>query len=392
MAFPKITRFKGLNNVADPLRLKLGWLSVADNVDISNTAALETRRGYTRRVTAAVTGAFNTSDHRRVYVTTPDNISRLMPGNTLQVVAPLSSTARMHWAEVNKQVYFNNGVDSGIISEDDRVVSWRWPEPVALGVSGVSGSLPAGTYQALCTYLMPDGRETGASTASAVILPEGSGLQITGVPQTAGVTTLVYIAPANSSTFQLYGPVTSSSLVWSATPDSLGTNLSTAFLDPLPLGTDVIQHWRGQMYAAQYMPAINQTAVWFSEPLGYHLFNLNSGYLLVPGHVLALAPTESDLIIGTDVGIYAYNGERLDHLAPYGVVPGWAWVIDEDSEKLLLWTTRGVCRAMPFENLTQEYVSVPPGRQAGVALVRADGHKKFVANLVAGGTAFNQRQ
>lgn len=392
MNFPKVTRFKGLNNVADPLRLDLGWLSVADNVDVSNTAALETRRGYTKRVTAALSGAFGTSDFRRVYVIAAGKIQRLMPGNTLKDVVSLSSTARMHWAEVNKQVYFNNGVDSGIIAEDDRVVAWRWPEPVALGVSGVTGSLPAGTYQALCTFLLPDGRETGAGMSAAAVLTDGSALQITNIPQVAGLTTLVYIAPADSTVFQLYGPVTGTSLVWSSAPDTLGTNLATAFLDPLPLGTTVIQHWRGQMWAAQYMPSVNQTAVWFSEPLGYHLFNLNSGYILVPGEVLALAPTESDLVIGTDVGIYAYNGERMEHLAPYGVVPGWAWTVDEDSKKLLLWTTRGVCRAMPFENLTQEYVSVPPGRQAGVALVRADGHKKFVANLVAGGTAFNQRQ
>jgi hypothetical protein len=392
MSFPSITRFKGLNNVADPLRLNLGWLAVADNVDISNTAALETRRGYTKRVNANATGAFNTSDFRKVYVVADGAIKRLTPGGSLVQIVSLSSTARMHWAEVNKQVYFNNGADSGVISEDDRVVAWRWPEPVAPGVSGVSGTLPAGTYQACCTFLLPDGRETGAGAASAVVLPEGSALQVTDIPQVAGLTTLVYIAPANSDVFQLYGSVSGSSLVWSSTPDTLGTNLATAFLDPLPVGTDVIQHWRGQMYASQYLPQANQTAIWLSEPLGFHLFNLNSGYFLVPGQVLALAPTESDLIVGTDVGIYAYNGERLEHLAPYGVVPGWSWTWDEDSKKLMLWTTRGVCRAMPFENLTQEYVSVPPGRQAGVALVRADGHKKFVANLVAGGTAFNQRQ
>ena len=392
MSFPSITRFKGLNNASDPLRLGLGWLSVADNVDITDTAALQSRAGYTKRVTATLTGAFNTSDYRRVYVTSPTAIHRLLPGNTLHPVVSLLSSARMYWTEINKQVYFNNGVDSGIIAEDDSVVAWRWPEPVALGVSGVSGSLPAGTYQALCTYLLPDGRETGASTASTVTLVEGSGLQLTDIPQTAGLTTLVYIAPADSTTFQLYGPVTSASLVWSATPDSLGTNLSTAFLDPLPLGAEVITEWRGQMYAAQFMAATNQTVVWSSEPLGYHLFNLNSGFFLVPGHVLALAATEGALIVGTDVGVYAYTGEKLDHVAPYGVVPGWPTAHDEDSGKLLLWTQRGVCRAMPFENLTQEYVSVPPGRQAGAAIVRMDGDKNCVANLVAGGTAFNQRR
>jgi hypothetical protein len=392
MSFPSITRFKGLNNVADPLRLKLGWLATADNMDVSNTAALEVRRGYTKRLSTPVSSAFCTSDFRRAYVVAGGAIQRLLPNNTLSPIHTLTTTGRMHWTEVNKQVFFNNGADRGIISEDGSVTPLAWPEPVAVSVGAVSGTLPAGTYQACCTFLMPDGRETGAGQASAVILPEGSALRITDIPQVAGLTTLIYIAPADSTVFQLYGPASGSSLVWSSTPDTLGTNLATAFLDPLPIGTTAIQHWRGQLFATQYLASSNQSVVWASEPLGFHLFNLNSGFFMVPGEVLMLAPTETDLIVGTDVGIHAFNGERLEHLAPYGVVPGWSWVVDEDSKKLMLWTQRGVCRAMPFENLTQEYVSVPPGRQAGVALVRADGHKKFVANLVAGGTAFNQRQ
>lgn len=391
MAYSTTRTWSGLNNAGDPLRLGLGWLSVANNVDITSTAALETRRGYVKRLDGSTTDGFSTSDYRRVYVVMGGAIHRVGATMATKPVATLSATARMHWAEVNQLVYFNNGTDSGIINEDDSVLAWRWPAPPAVAVSGGSGSLAAGVYQVACTFLLPDGRETGAGPASAAILPDRSALQITGIPQEPGLTTLVYIAPANSSVFQLYGPAVDTSMVWASPADTLGTDLATAFMDPLPLGTEAIQHWRGQMYASQYLPSANQSVVWASEPLGFHLFNLNSGFFMVPGKALMLAPTSEALIVGTDTGIYAYDGERLDHLAPYGVVPGRPYVLDEDSNKLLIWSTRGVCRAMPFENITQEYMSVAPGAQACAALMRADGHKKFVATLVAGGTAFNQR-
>lgn len=392
MSAPKITRFKGLNTVADPLRLGLGWLSVADNMDVTNTAALETRSGYTKVLNAAPTSAYNTEDYRRVYLAADGYIKRLTGGRTLVDIVPLQSNARVHWTEVNKQVYFNNGVDRGIIFEDDTVHPWDWPVPLAPAMTAVSGSLPGGVYQACFSYRLADGRETGVGEASSVVLPDtGGGISISSVPSAPGCTTLVYLTGANSTVFQLYGSATGS-LVWSAGQDTLGVECTTAFLDPLPSGTESIAHWQGRIYASQFMAPENQSAVWFSEPLAYHLFNLNSGYFLVPGHVLMLAGTEEALIVGTDVGIYAYTDEKLDHLAPYGVIPGWSAVTDEDTNKLMMWTQRGVCTAMPFTNITQEYVSVPPGRQVGAALVRTDGHKKFVANLVAGGSAFNQRR
>lgn len=390
MANPTVNRFKGLNNVSDPLRLKLGWMSAADNVDITNTGAIERRKGYVKVVNGAFTGAFTTSDLTRMYAVVGQSLVRFNADLTTEVVTSLVGTGRMHWAEVNRLVFFNNGVDSGIISASHELSQWSWPEPPSPALTTVSGSLPSGVYLACFTYLLPDGRETGAGVTSAIYLDGTQAMSVTNVPSVSGLITQLYIAPANSTVMQMAGSVVGST-TWNSSADNLGIDLATQFMDPLPRGSDVIQHWHGKMFAAQYLQASNQTVVWISEPLGFHLFNLNSGFFLVSGRVLALAPTAKALVVATDAEIYAYNDEGMVLLAPYGVVPGWSWAKDEDNDTVMLWTKRGVCRALPFENITQEYVSVAPGKQAGCALVRRDGEKKFVSALVAGGTAFNPR-
>ena len=131
--------------------------------------------------------------------------------------------------------------------------------------------------------------------------------------------------------------------------------------------------------------------MWFSEALAFHLFNLNSGFFIVPGRVTMLAPTEDALLIGTTARIFAYS-EKLDLLAKYGVVPGQHWVEDEQvdgSKRILFWTTRGVCSALPFTNLTEKNVSVAPGIRAGGTIVRQGGQKRYLVALQQGGSAFN---
>ena len=170
-----------------------------------------------------------------------------------------------------------------------------------------------------------------------------------------------------------------------------GEDLDVLF-GTLPAGADVIQFWGGRMYAAQYFPGMNQTAVWASEPMGFHLFNLDSGFFLLPGRVLMLAPHDKALIVGTDSHTYAYDGQKLSELAEYGVVPGQHWSEDKQAEgptRILFWTTRGVCSALPFTNLTENSVSVAPGIKAGGTIVRQGGQKRYLAVLQQGGSAFN---
>ena len=382
-----IKSFKGLNNVSDPLRLGLSWLAQADNIDITDTGAVKKRSGYSKTLAGTFTGAYATLDFARMFVVDGGVLKALTgPASAVPLLGRLSA-APMHFTEINQQVFFNNGVDRGVILPDNTVIDWAWQAAAAPNVAAVTGSLPAGLYQVRCTFTLADGRETGAGESAEITLADGQALQISGIDYALGAVTNTYIAPADSSVFQLARRGTASAFVWNNPPDDLGIDLNTNFLDPLPRGADVIQAWKGRIYAAQYFAESNQSAIWFSKPLGFHLFNYNSGFFLVPGRVLMLAPTDDALIIGTEARIWSYLGDKLEELAPYGVVPGWHWA--KDDERTLFWTTRGLCAALPFSNLTERQVSVAPGISAGGAVVRHGGQKRYLVALHRGGSVFN---
>lgn len=387
-SLPRIDRFKGLNNVSDPLRVGLGWLMQADNIDITDTGALKKRSGYSLVQAGAFTDAYATLDEQRMYVMDGGQLKAMTsPASSITLQSGNSSTP-MHWTEINEQVFFSNGTDAGIIQPDNAVLPWRWAEPDAPALAAVDGDLPAGLYRVLCTYTLADGRETGGGDPVEITLTVGQAIQISRISQLAGCVTNVYIAPADSTVFSYFRTTLQTALVWNYSPDNLGRDFTGDMLEPLPFGVNVIQAWRGRIYAAQYFQSDDQTAIWFSQPLGFHLFDLSQDFFIVPGRVTMLAPTDTALIVGTNKAIHAYSPEGIQLLAPYGVVPGQHWSKDE-SGRILFWTARGLCAALPFLNLTAKNVSVAPGVSAGGSIVQIDGQKRFVVAIQQGGAAFN---
>lgn len=385
-----VARFLGLNHGTDPLSLGLSWLVQADDVDITDAGKLVKRTGYGAPLAAtSLTGAYATRDEQRAYFVDNGALKAVTgaPGALATItLATGLAAAPVYWAEINGEVFFSNGIDSGIIRPDQTLLPWAWPVPGAPTLAAVSGTLSAGQYGAFCTFTLPDGRMTGTSQLATLVLEAGHALQITNIPQIAGLATNVYIAPADSAVYGLAASNAGAVLRWDAPANALGRALRTSNFSPLPAGCDVIQAWRGQLFAA--MPMDNCTAIWESQPLGFHLFNLRDDFKLIPGRVLMMAPTESALIIATERETFAWNGERLAKLADYGVVPGHHWA-QEDDGNVLFWSTRGVCRALPFANLTERRISVAPGRLAGGALLRRGGQLHYLVALQQGGSAFN---
>lgn len=382
-----IRAFRGLNNVSDPLRVGPGWLATASNVDVTDSGGVKKREGYSLAQPGAYSGCYTTIDYQRMYVSDGGSL-KSFDGTSFRTLKTGLSTATMYWTEVNNQVYYNNGVDSGVVLADDQVIDWAWPTPSAPTLAATTGTLAPGQYVVAITYSLADGRMTGDSDHVSITLGEGQALQLSNIPQLSGYKTNVFIAPANSTVFQYAGSPTTTAWVWNRSPDYLGFELQTEFFDHLPLGCSVVQEWKGRIYAAQYIPNEDLSVVWFTEPLAFHLFNLNSGFLMVPGKVNLLAKHESALIVGTETRIYAYDGKELAELAPYGSVAGQHWSLDDDGS-IIFWTKRGVCRALPFKNLTEQSVSVAPGASAGGTIVRRGGQKHYVVTLRQGGSAFN---
>jgi hypothetical protein len=395
MKNPQIKKFKGLNNVEDPLRLGLSWLRKADNVLVTSSGALTRRDGYAKTYAATLlAGAYTTRDYRRCYAIDNGTLLRIYPDMTTGVLRTGLSNRDVFWTEVNEQVYFANGVDAGIITVQDTVLDWRWSKPGTPTLAAMTGKLDSGTYQVACTFVLPDGRETGACASVTLDLPPNSALQITGIPQQAGAKTRVYIAPANSPVFQLAYEGNQTAVVWNTAPEWLGIELLTHYSDPLPARATMPVFWQGRMHAVEHFEAHNTSVVWRSEPLGFHLFPTSDNFIPVPGRIHMVAAHEDALIIGTENAIYAFADDKLTELADYGVVPGHHVALQpsgDDRNKILFWSQRGVCRAMPFENLTEDQISVNCGLTAGGTLVHKDGQAHYIVALQKGGDAFNPR-
>ena len=387
----RVSAFRGLNNVTDPVRLGLPWLTLGINVNITGSGAVSKRSGYARAVAGNPAGAYATRDESRLYLVDGGALLQVHEDLSVTTLATGLGTGAVHWAEINDQVFFLSGDASGIITAEGGILVWRWQAPGEPALAALAGgSLAAGQYQVCCTCILPDGRETGASPPATIELGEGSALLIRSIPQYSGGRTRVYLAPAGSTVFQLVGVAAAGEMTWNLGPEHLGQELLTMGLDALPLGAGPIAEWRGRIYAAMYLHGQDQSVVWVSDPLAPHLFDLAAGYFMVPGRVHALAPHAAGLVVGTDRALHAYTPEGMALLASYGVAPGMPWA--RDGQRLLIWTQRGLCQFPDFTNLTERRVSVAPGVHAGAALIEQDGQTRFVVALHAGGIAFNPRK
>lgn len=382
-----VKKFKGLNNVADSIALGHDWLTTANNINIDNAGIFSRRDGYVSGIVATLTGAFGTRNNKRLYIATDTQLQQVATNLARTTLATLTSTKPMYWLEVNEQVFYTNGVDSGIIKPDGTVLTWKLPLPAAPSLTlGGSGLLPAGLYSVAVTYLMDDGRESGATLSSPISVPANGSIVISGITSTAGAVTQVYVSLANSTVFNWLQETTLTVVNW--TGGRTEVELTNAFLGSLPTAVYPAL-FNGAIYVAEYHPTLERSTIWRSEPLGFHLFDLEK-FIPVRGEVLMLAGTTSALIIGTNLAIYAFDGSNITTLTDeYGVIRGWPNALDD--KRQLFWTERGLCQAMPFQNLTDTAINVAPGVRAGGAVIEQGGNKRFVATLIKGGTAFNAR-
>lgn len=403
---PRTSEFNGLNNMVDPVALDLSWATVADNVDITNKQKLVRTKGHTRVTSStAISGAYATKDFSRAYVI--DNGLLIQLNKDMSAMRTLRtglSLAPYAFDEVNGVVYFTNGIDFGMI-DGDGAKPWGISDPDAPQVLIENGgSLQAGVYQIVCTFVDKRGLE---SSNSDVVVAQTTGnksrLFITGIPQATGYTTNVYATNKDGNVLMLLRENCGPDTTYDAS-DKLYRELPF-WNTNTPRGS-LVAYFGGRMYTAEHFPSSDMSAIWSSLPLHFHHFDPGSEGTMVPGKALVIRGSREThftgnerltqrgvadaLIIGTDREIYTWDGDQLVLLASYGVIPGQHAV--EFKGKLYFWTQRGLCRALPFENLHESTVSVPPGLSAAGAVIEKDGTRRYVVALVKGGDAFNPKQ
>lgn len=366
----RIDRFLGLHNTKQARRLPKGALTQADNVDVDDLGGLVIREGFVADIGAtSITAAYATRDQNRLFWIDSGNLVEVMPDDTTITLKTGMPSGRVYWTEAGSQIFMSTG---HII--ENEVSDWRIPTCPQPNVSVISGDLPAGQYQIACTY--QSGREGGCSAPVVVDVADDSGLAIT-VPDLSPYDVNVYVSDLNGDVLYLadtlmIGGVTVHNIDLSYPLDSIHHQTY-----PVPEGISRICFYEAKLWAAQFQDG--QTIIWYSKPFAWHLFDLYSDYLVIPGEVLMLEATPQGLVIGTSEEIYAYTkDEALVQLAEYGVVDGYPAAFRQDGN-ILIHTQRGTCAALPFKNLTEHKISLTPGRDCATAIVEQNGLERFVA-------------
>jgi hypothetical protein len=388
----RIDRFLGLRNRVDTLRtIEDGGvgLTQADNVYVDDQYKLQFAEGFTRNSTTVARELICSKDEQRAMMIVGAQLERLNDDMTLTTIAgDLDDTADYDYCEVNEDIYLISTTgDARVIGTDFSVRQWGLPIPSQVDVRRTAGYLPAGRYQVTCTFVSTiDGRESGAPLSTVLEVDADSGLIISDIPTFADAKARVYISSTNGDTLYRAFETTQTTVVWNGPVDELVDPLRTQFLRPPP-AADRVTYYAGQLILSYWDAHRNISILYGSQPLGYELFDTLKHVNILPGRVHVLHGTQQSLVIGTDSEIYILTAEGLDKVADYGVPKGKSDV--EYEGQVYFWSNRGVCRAAPFENLTEADVSLPPGTEVFGAMMESGGVNKYVAMLNDTGTARN---
>lgn len=392
-------RFKGLNNVNDPMRGPVAdqygrrdsweWQSVADNIDITDASSVVLRKGYTSFLVGTdITASYSTAAHTHLFIIDNGVLKKVFEdGSVLNLATGLEGTA--YWTEINSTVYLSCGVSKYQIDFSGEIAVWGVPTPSSPNLALTSGHLYAGSYQVCVTYSDSFGREGGASLSVLITLPAEGGISITDIPTLSGYAANVYVTDMDGTVFYLATSLNGQTALVINYP-VLGRELTTDDFDVPPDNSTYMAPLNAILYVAEYFPSENQTVFWATAPMGYHLFNYNSDYFILPGEVTQVFGANIGLVITTHLRIYVYDNEKIVQVAEYGAVPGQHADLGADG-KVYFWTKRGLCKAAPFENLTESNVSVAPGTYAGGGVINMGGYQKYIAVIKQGGDAYNRR-
>ena len=392
----RFQEFSGLVNTRSRKDVGLSALVTADNVCISDTKKIVRRDGYSVVRSGNVRSAFSAGGN--FYVVDGASLYLMASTAEFRLLANDVAEGECVWAESNGAAYLTVGAYA-VICTGETVTPWRLTVPAITSAEAVQGSITPGamnvgatytqaTFRVCATYETADGRETAPSLEVTVAASPGTNLVRVSVPPLYA-NTCVYTTAADGAVFGLAARGTSG--VFTFNPQRTGRELGAYGLSSVPDDVTHSAFLGSRAVVGAYLPESKISVVWLSQPFAPHLWNLASDFILVPGQLGLLLGNNEGLLIGTTERIHQYTEEgELKQLAAYGVVPGSGGDVDA-GEMAYFWTQRGVCRASPFENLTEKDVSMEPGARAVGRVIYHEGQEQFLVVTQDAGDVFNLR-
>ena len=385
----KIAKFIGLNNRAEPRTLGPGELVQGDNIEIDDRFRIRRRRGVSRISPGSITAMWATPDERRLFLIVDGVLVEAMGDPpAYRVLSSPFDASEAYWDWDGERVFLSHP-SADVVIDGDAAYALEVPTPFPPDVTIVSGSLPTGRYLVGAVITDAQGRQGGMSYLDTLDIAAASGLQLTLPRVPSGCTARFYASRTNDSVLRSLPGAMFEHL------EQLGAAVEAAqFGGYAPAAGGPIAYHAGRLVK---LSAVNGTClVSFSHPYWPHLFHYADPDFQVPGNPVAVADVgHAALLVATDRGIWRFHlDEGLALVADYGAVPGQNRVMDA-AGRVYLWTQRGLCRAFPFENLTEQAISVPPGARCALGMIEYAGFARVaVLSQLDGGdgdTADNPR-
>jgi len=372
-----VSQFGGIMNKADAETVGLAGFVVADNVNIDGSGKhLFARDGQTSLSNTAFAGGFATVDAKRCYAVT--SAGDLVLWNGAASTLRSGFVGYPYWVQIGDVVFVGNENQCWRIGADNVVEDNATTQPAPLTLTPVSGSLPAGQYR-FTQVTLTRGRESAPSVESIITVDGTQNIQVSGITGQR-----IYVAPADSRVFGWWRDTTQSVLVYAQAAETLGEELRTLNLQPMPAG-QCLASYEGRLYCSVYDARTDQSVIYRSLPFWWDLCE-PLDMKIVPGEVRAMAGLPSGLVIGTDRQVgYMDTNDNWIVFADYGVPRGRAIALDvkiagEEAKECWIWTHHGVLKALPFLEVTPQFAP-PIADFVGTAIVRRDGDERLVATL-----------
>ena len=304
---PKVVTYKnfnGLNNNQNPENTPVNYLKKALNVNIDKTGNVSKRKGYTKVITGSFTSLWASPSGNGCYAVLEGNLIKINYDYTYSTLLNNVGIDKLSFEEVDNIIYFSSVSYNGII-ENGTLKTWGLSKNLIKPILSVTtGSLLEGIYQVSFTYVRNDGIESGVSESTKITIPINSGitLNIPSINDSSILYARIYCSTQNGSTLYYSGTSTIGSNYTINTISNLSNPLRLFNLDAAPTG-HIVRYYRGRIYIA------SDNILWYSEPLQYQHFRLNSNYIEFPTRIKEIMPVEDGIWIGSD-RLYFLSGDE----------------------------------------------------------------------------------
>jgi hypothetical protein len=384
----------GENNLRRSTELEPTMLRRSVNYDITDTGDLLRRQGFAAVVNATVQpGSLFSNGDRCLYVAS-GNLFELQYhlGEWRSLLVRLNvGSRRMAYVDVNGDIYWANGLNTGIFTSETEDLAWGLHAPVEqpnLYASLNGGRLTTGTYQVAVTFVSERGEESGTGVAAEITLDETStgSIELRDIPaSTEAKWVRIYASTPNGEGLyrvtDILNGITSHRIT--AIDNAVDIKLQTQHGIKPPAG-DVLEYFNGRIYIGQ------GNVVWMTEPLRYGLVKPHKSFLMFPSEVTVIKAVTDGIFICADKTYWISGTDttafQQREVLPYGAVKGTGIDIP-DSDNVAWFSERGAIVAgleAQVSNLQEERSAVSKFQNGAMLWREHRGLRQLVATLGSG--------